>query len=424
MPFAVQNSNNIQFSGFTIDYEYPLYIQGDIVNCGVNFIELKIDKNIYPYYIKERRFYYKTPYFETDEIGLFLEMDPIKKAPAAGVGDDGWLHNSVSTQLNEDVVRFEREFHSKHNVGNSIILVPTNRKWPGFFIEKSKNVSFNNITIHNTLTMAVVGQLSHNLSFDNFVLIPSNNRLISASADGLHFVNCTGDIIIKNSLFQNQKDDAVNCHGIYSEIFNIVDNSIYVKYKHFQHYYIDIYEVGDVVDIIDQKTLQKTGECTIAKVEIINGEVTKLTIKDLKGNIKINNAIELSNKMPNLYISNCKFLHNRARGMLITTNKHVEIKDNYFATAGTSILIEGDCNEWYESGPVKDINITNNIFDNCGYSPWGVAIIQSSPSVPKGSDIIYHKNIRLVGNRFINCKKPITYEHACDKFVMDNNIIE
>ena len=70
------------------------------------------------------------------------------------------------------------------------------------------------------------------------------------------------------------------------------------------------------------------------------------------------------------------------RGILISTPGKVIVEDNYFATAGTPILIEGDTSHWFESGGTEDVLIRNNVFDNCLTSgaetderwQWGAAV--------------------------------------------------
>lgn len=56
-------------------------------------------------------------------------------------------------------------------------------------------------------------------------------------------------------------------------------------------------------------------------------------------------------------------------------------------TAGTAILIEGDTDYWFESGAVCDMDIHDNLFENCGTSAsnnggsgWGEALISITPS--------------------------------------------
>lgn len=79
--------------------------------------------------------------------------------------------------------------------------------------------------------------------------------------------------------------------------------------------------------------------------------------------------IENASWYANVSIHDCYFGRaNRARGILLTTPGKVVVHNNRFMTAGTAILIEGDTDYWFESGAVCDMDIHDNLFENCGTS--------------------------------------------------------
>ena len=60
---------------------------------------------------------------------------------------------------------------------------------------------------------------------------------------------------------------------------------------------------------------------------------------------------------PEVEIRGCYFTHTSARGTLVTTPRKVVIADNtYYKTGMSAILIEGDAEGWFESGPVKELD--------------------------------------------------------------------
>jgi len=66
---------------------------------------------------------------------------------------------------------------------------------------------------------------------------------------------------------------------------------------------------------------------------------------------------------PEVEIRNNDFAAIPTRGILFTTRKKVLIENNIFRNmAMESIFISNDSNAWYESGPVKDMTIRNNVF--------------------------------------------------------------
>ncbi len=72
--------------------------------------------------------------------------------------------------------------------------------------------------------MGVIAQRSRNLSLRSIMVSPppGGRRIVSTTADATHFVNCTGTIEIVNCLFEQQKDDATNIHGLSAKITRIL----------------------------------------------------------------------------------------------------------------------------------------------------------------------------------------------------------
>lgn len=116
-------------------------------------------------------------------------------------------------------------------------------------------------------------------------------------------------------------------------------------------------------------------------------------------------------------MSNCRILKkHRARGILVTTPGKVVIENNYFRTAGAAILIEGDIKQWYESGACENVQIRNNVFEDCFTSghEWGEAVITITPSYRPDSDtaLCYHKNIHITNNIFRHYDYALLYARA------------
>ena len=103
-----------------------------------------------------------------------------------------------------------------------------------------------------------------------------------------------------------------------------------------------------------------------------------LTIRDSEGNI-----INFNNK-----------------GNVIIEN------NNFFKLWGPALLIEDDCNFWFESGYTKDIVFRNNVIDACDFGPTydGAPVIRYTPKVIKeNSKEFVHEKLILENNIFKNC---------------------
>ena len=66
----------------------------------------------------------------------------------------------------------------------------------------------------------------------------------------------------------------------------------------------------------------------------------------------------------------------------------------------SAIFISGDAKNWYESGAVKDLTISNNRFIDCAYNNGSkVAVILIEPT-NSADDEPVHETIRIISNRF------------------------
>lgn len=110
------------------------------------------------------------------------------------------------------------------------------------------------------------------------------------------------------------------------------------------------------------------------------------TEKPFSRTIQAGMALENLTWTPDVEIRNCRFLSNRARGLLISTPGKVVVENNFFASSGSAILIAGDANYWYESGAVRDLLIRGNRFDaSCLTSEYQFteAVISILPEIPE-----------------------------------------
>ena len=115
--------------------------------------------------------------------------------------------------------------------GNIAVISHATRNNPGIFGTESRDLRYENVTIHHCEGMAFIHQLCENIRLERCRVVPSEGRMISAAADATHFVNCTGTVELKDCAFFSQLDDATNVHGIYTLVKDIVGNRP-VSYTH------------------------------------------------------------------------------------------------------------------------------------------------------------------------------------------------
>jgi len=312
-------------------------------------------------------------------------------------------------------------------VGNTMVFGPNHRKCPGFVVSDCSDINFSAIFIHHAGGMGILGQRSHNIVVDGCKVTPSKERMLSTTADATHFVNNTGTLILSNNLFENQKDDATNIHGIYVQIVekNGAD-TVTVQIKHHQQFGFDFLKPGMQIEFVRGKSMITYATATVKSVTKINKEYTSVTFTEqLPVNLEISDAIAEIRDYPEVTIENNIIQKNRARGMLLNCRGKTVVNNNYFHSPGAAILFEGDSFHWFEQGGVQDCIISNNVFDNCMYGVWGKAVIDVKAGIQEELETSrYNKNILIENNTFqVYDEGTLLNAYCVDGLVWRNNIV-
>ena len=250
---------------------------------------------------------------------------------------------------------------------------------------------------------------------------PDGENCWSAGQDASHFVNCRGKVTIEDNLFENQLDDAVNFHGIYTQIDKIADNKILVEYKHWQTVGIDIYSVGDRIQMLEQDSQMPVAEATITDVEVLNNYKTALTLDNLSEKVTEGMIVESLDDNAEALIQNNIIRNNRARGMLLASRGRTVVRNNHFNSGGAAIQFESDPFKWYECGGTRDVLIEGNLFDDCKYGKWGRAVIDIGKRRRNVEGFYYHGKIEIRNNRFTQTDYPCVAADNVGELILDDS---
>jgi hypothetical protein len=437
-PFLLSNTANINVRNIVIDYKRSFHSEGIIVASYKDSLDLSIPA-AYPYDVQNNKLmFYGDKIISKDNAGdpkrvqypfwHLLEFDAVKREPEQEAFDYLNVQNMVVKELKPGLIRifFPR---MKGKVGNTMVFNPTERLIPCFSISSSQDIKLTNVTMHHAGAMGVIAQRSKNITLDSVKVIPSQGRMISLAADATHFVNCSGKITMTNCLFEGQKDDATNIHGIYVKITSMPSpREAIVKLIHYQQFGFDFLTKGAKVEMVEATSLNTMQENEVISAERINKEYTKIRFKNpISSKIKIGDVIAALGSYPDVEIRNCTFHRNRARGLLLGSRGKILIENNYFHTHCAAINLEGDGRFWYEQSGVRDLTIRNNMFDNCNYSLMlglGVIMTLSGIENDKRAESRYNRNILIENNTFKLATPNILNLYSVDNVTYRNNKVE
>lgn len=437
LPFVIDQSENVTLKNFTVDYPYPFFFQARITAVTDDFIDLTMDKTHFNASIENNAFRFTSPdgwVFRSDK-PLVCEFDDATHAPSAYLPPyfaclrkeksnsflEGMFRYLSAEQVADDVIRLSGDFKGRHTVGAWWVCTFCDRCNPGIFGSRSKNIRIENVTLYSTASMGVICQLCENVTMDHLATVvrEGSGRLLSVNADSTHFVNCSGTVKYESCTFLNMLDDAGNCHGNYLKIHKVLDDhSLLLTYGHPQQRGINLYDPGDKVYVVNNRTMQPVKEMTVASSEQLSGAYLRLTLQEPLPALEEGYAIENFTKMPELIINNCVSGFNRPRGFLLSTWRKTTVTNCTFFNMSCALHLTGDCNDWFESGHNEDVLIKNNHFTNAAYT--GGPVIGITPNVKEGA-APYHKNIMIEDNDFTLAEKRFLWADHTENLVFRNN---
>lgn len=438
-PFVVEDSAKVTFENFSVDFSRPFHSEGIILGYDAEGMDIEISE-VFPFEVNRGTLLFtdgvkpEGPLTTVSKGNFYgsshmLEYDTEKRETAFMVKDFYFsgITGYPATALGGRKVRINVPGLSG-TVGNTMCFGPDHRKYPGFVLSDSKDIRFYEITLHHSGGMGILGQRTHNIEVDRCKVTPSKGRMISTTADATHFSNCTGKISLTNNLFENQKDDATNIHGIYVQVIERNGkDTVTVQLKHLQQHGFDFIEPGMELELVRGKSMITYATGTVAAVKRINKECTEVTfVEALPDDVRIGDAIAEIRDYPEVLIAGNIIRNNRARGMLLNSRGKTVVENNYFHSPGAAILFEGDSFFWFEQGGVSDCVIRNNVFDNCLFGVWGEAVIDVKAGIQEDKETSrYNRNIVIENNTFrVFDDYTLLNAYCVDGLIWRNNTVE
>lgn len=439
IPFSLINSENVIFRNFSVDFDVPHLRQLNVreVNPGEGFIlcELFPQGN---YRIEEGKLWLEGPGFE---------LQPFQAMAFASDGRLTYLRRDLEfspekvEEVAPNVVKVFGWQLDEAKAGEHFVLRTYYRPTPGFFVSNSVNTRFENVKVHYAEGMGLLAQMSENLFLDGFsvALKEGDRRVFTTQADATHFSACKGKIISVNGLFEGMADDAINVHGTYLKVTEVMnEKTLVAAYMHPQTWGFEWGVHGDSVQFLVSNTMEIRGEKNrIQKIEpfqndrIQGAKMFKITFENsLPGIFFEEHSIVVENLSwtPEVVFSHNTIRNNRARGALFSTPKRVVCEENIFDHShGSAILLCGDANGWFETGACREVIIRNNTFINnltANYQ-FTNAIISIFPVIPEleKQESFFHSGVVIENNRFETFDQPILYARSTENLVFRNNTI-
>ena len=436
-PITVDHCRDIRIENFIIDWKKPMVAESEVVSYTEDAVDLYIDPQRYPHRFAGDTLEFDVGADEWYPLAGMVQYDKgsrcIRRVTGAGFALDR------IEELGNDVYRFFSRKPVDTDKGNIFVLRHNSRTHAAIFAEKCVDLVLEDITVHSCGGLGCLAQFCHNVTCRRVNFVPdteAGRRITSGRDDGMQITCCSGVVTITECVFNGLMDDPINIHGCCVAVEEAVDHrTLRCRYRHEQSRgFLYWAEKGDEIAVIERRHMSQAGTLKAASYSLESLDTFLLTLEEpLTGELlamaKDSEGLALDNLSHTaaLICTKNRFGSCRARGVLVSTPKPVVIAENYFESSGSSILVAGDSNYWFESGECNDVEIRDNVFTNQCLSAmyqFCEGVISICPVVPEPLvSMPYHKNIRITGNLFDSADTPVLYAYSCGGLTFAKNRI-
>ena len=437
-PILLDRCQDITFKNLTIDYACPTMAEIAVQNCVDGEYTLKINPEC-RFRLEENELFWRgedgldgKPYWEDHYLGryrLVICYDPVKKG-GWGIDMQSLAFESVN-RLDENTLLVRlKDKQARLPVGCVLQTRNIIRDQVGALFQRSKNVTLENMRIRFMHGLGLVAQFCENVTYRNCDLTPGEGRTIASTADFFQFSGCRGNLVVEGCKSWGAQDDHMNVHGTHLRIVekNEKERSLLVRFMHDETWGLQAFETGDDLEFIRWDTLIPYSTNRVARYERVSDTDVRLYLEAPLPEMEVGkDVVENVTWTPNLYVRDCDFWQNTCRGILCTTRGEVIIENNrFYHLRGPALVVEDDCNFWFESGYTRHIVFRNNTVTGCGYGDGEpqASVVRYSPKVMNAdSREFVHGKLTMTGNRF---EEPphgshgIWLEYVCEAEIRDN----
>lgn len=436
----ISDSTDIQINDMAFDYTIPSAIAGTIVSGSENSVVIRVNDT----------FDLSDAHYNGGNInwGSYMEMvrDDLTGEYYPDINGN-LLYNSTGDGIrnikagswNADTHELTLEFLNRivcPDKGTTVCVAYTMYENFGIYAENSENLRLESVRLYHTMGMAI-GMISCKDVFLNRVFLSpreGTDMLMTATADGLHCISCTGEIMVTNSVFEKSHDDCMNINSRFLSVVNAGEGAIQLEGM------VVPVHIGDELDVYSKNNLQYIGTIKVCRIDgnTVYGDGIVAEMQNAFAcNITTNPTLTIRNcffgnkrnrglliQVRNVLIENCTFqniVHDTLQILSVPSSfgegivpRNVTVRNNKFITCNQSHI---NLFSWAPSGgksagTIRDVYVTNNYFYNS---------ISPSIQISTGGDLNIHNNLfDTIGSVQANNRYNIWVSVSEDVVIRDN----
>ena len=438
-PFLFDNCERVTVKNLTVDYACPTMTEFTVLEntdgvCVLRFLpECR-------FRVQGSRLFFRgedapdgSPYWEDESCGShrFAKVyDPV--SVVCREFDKNKLAFDAIEQIDEHTLRVTLADKSTPLIpGQTVQTRNIIRDQTGALFQRCRDLRFENLRVRFMHGLGMVSQFCENVCFRDCDFTPGDGRTAAGTADFFQFSGCRGQLTIENCSAYGAQDDYVNVHGTHLRIVetDTAARSMTVRFMHDETWGLQAFAPGDRLEFIRWDTLLPYAETVVTAFEKQNDMDIRLVVdRPLPEQIRLNaDVVENVSWTPDLTVRGCDFGTTWGRGILCTTRGKVRIENNrFYHLAGPALVVEDDCNFWFESGCTRGIVFRGNEVIGCKTGGFyeGSPVICYAPKILRTVEGAYvHGGLTVTGNTFrepVNGRHLIRLESVAEAHIADN----
>lgn len=420
-PWAIDRCRNVTVKDLTVDAADPSVPEMTIVDVdSMSFIAKAHDRS--KYQLRGGKLFWQGEGWEFTD-GIAQIYDPATKSTRRC--SSPLVRAKHIEEVGPGLLKFSFDSKPQAIIGQTYQMRHSLRTEVAGFISESENITLSNLQLRFMGNFGIVAQTSKDITYRNVECAPDpeSGRTCAGFADFFQVSGCKGMVEIADCRFDGSQDDPINVHGTHLKVVEWSDGkNLTVRYMHPQTFGFQSFFEGDTVEVVNPRTLLPVATAIVEKATIIDDYNIALQLdRKLPADAMAvaEAVVENISYTPAVRITGCRFNATPTRGILITTRRPVTISDNVFVrTPMASILVADDARSWYESGPVHDLTICDNVFIECA-----LPVIEIAPEIAEYAGDV-HSNITITRNKFDYADRPagdLIKIKAAGNIVIENN---
>lgn len=230
-----------------------------------------------------------------------------------------------------------------------------------FHMDECKNFYIESCNVYSSVGMTFGFYSSENIYMNraNIVLREGTNKLMTATADGLHTNDCLGDLIVSNCIMENSHDDSINVCTFYKTISAVSGSVITCSAPNAAANFPT--KVGDKLEIYN-KAMEVVRTYTVEDVANY-GLVYEITVDKRVRDVEEGFLVGNLTRTPKLTVENCIFRNKRNRGILCQTQNSVIKNCTFYNVIHGSVSLHSAFDGFFNEGLIP----RNVVVENCKF---------------------------------------------------------